>query len=681
MDAANASFKKGDILESIHLYETALKNIRVSDYILDTITNDAPTKDQVLKAWFNLGTLYKVYLETFIKQMSPPELNAYVTAVFKKSLDCFINILKVVVHDTEAIEQIISLYTQICFIVQEDYTACLGYLKQVLVVAPTSGIIHYNLGHVYQRRNEAAMAIVHYKMAISMSKETHIIVNSFNGISCLYRSLKSWNEARWYLERAKELLPNDPDINNNLAVVYTELRRSDLAIECYDIALKNTQNTVISTNPKALESEVYLNMGHMHSYNGDNKASIAAYNKSLEILPKFRLPFQNKLMNLAYIFNELSDKSYITRQHKYINKILEKGKGYDFSKRTKGGKINIGIVSGDFVEHPVSYFISAFLTHYDSEKFTITCYSECLMDKIPGVEFKLIKNVSATDAADMIYADKMDILFDLAGHTAYNRLDIFALKPAPIQISYCGYPFTTGLKEMDYRITDTMCDHPEISQPYYSEKLLFMPKSFLCYTPKHIPEHGVEPFKQNGFLTIGCFNRLNKINDEMVDMIKTVMTRIPTCRMVFKTKAFTNKVIQNTFLKRFGSLVDRITIMDCTVLHDEHLLTYNDVDVSLDTFPYSGTTTSCESLLMGVPVFTKSDTKYYFHPQNVTKSLLLNSSPSFERYVYNNVDDLVEKLESANDVSKSETRNTFLNGYVCNAKAFVADFESMLCAL
>lgn len=688
---AKELFTKGDLVHAINMYEKALDGTKITDYLLLDISDTLEIqKDEFIKSWFNLGTMYKIYFEVSFKQ-----LDSQAQIVFKKSIDCFINVLKIKVYHEDTITQIVSLYTRVCMLIQNDYDKCLGYLEQVLVVAPCNPIIHYNLGHVYQRKNDIVKSIIHYKSAIELSDDNNLIVNSYNGIACLYRSLKSWNEARWYLERALCIVPNDPDINNQIAIVYTELRRTDLALKHYNVAISNYTTTFISDNKDSLLSEIYLNMGFMYSYNGDVVNSITCYNKSTSILPRFRLPFQNKLMNLCYIFNSLEDKMYITKQHKMINKILDKPIEKYIYDTYNTGMINIGIVSGDFVDHPVSYFISAFLKFYDTSIFTVTCYSECIINTSlfnSNIVFKLIKNKDTKVVADLIHSDKIHILIDLAGHTAFNRIDVFAYKPAPVQINYCGYPFTSGLDEMDYRITDSYCDTKGVSDKFYTEKLLFLENSFLCYSPKDdvVPDISQvkQPCTSKGVLTIGCFNRLNKINGQVIQLIRYTLENVEKCVFVFKTKAFENKDIRQNFLNNFKeSLQKRIKIITCNILHDEHLMEYNNIDVSLDTFPYSGTTTSCESLMMGVPVFTKQDTFNSFHPHNVTKSILMNSdgdgSDILKDFIYTSNEEFVQKIKAMTDdfgkrYSKEKVQKCFINGKICNKELFVSNFQKCL---
>ena len=286
-------------------------------------------------------------------------------------------------------------------------------------------------------------------------------------------------------------------------------------------------------------------------------------------------------------------------------------------------------------------------------------------------------------------------MFDLAGHTAFNRLDVFALKPSPIQITYIGYPFTTGLNEMNYRITDNICDGDlSVSQKFYTERLIALKNCFLCYDPTVISNggegdkslHQIKLRERDGFINIGCFNRINKITEGVVDLFNKVLLAIPRTRLIFKTKALINKKIRENFISRFDKSVrDRIRVLECTITHDDHLLTYNEVDIAVDTFPYSGTTTTCEALYMGVPVFSVYDDKYYFHAQNVSCSILKNSG--LEEYIIKGGDDLIERIRNISvDVYdkqywidlKNNTRSKFTSGLVCDKIEYMKNFQGLI---
>jgi predicted O-linked N-acetylglucosamine transferase (SPINDLY family) len=709
--------------QAINLLSQITEIFDVRDYLLIDSNPEIP-KNIYIDSNFTLGTLYKTYVETKIKNdtellkknsLNRSEKNITLSdeniKLFRKGIEHFNNILRVNFEDIMALKQIVSIYTQLCFFAQDNILNCLQYMQEALLYCPNNETIHYNLGYIYQKLNKLELSIIHYKISIALaetniSTDKEIIdelrclkLNSLNGISCIFRSIKQWPEALYYLQRAEKIDSNDPDIQNQLGVVYTEMRRTDLAEIAYNKGIQNYKKSFISTDKNFFLAELYLNLGHMHAYNGDNNKSVENYNRSLQICPKFALPFQNKLMNLSYLFDQLQEKIYITDQHKLVNKLYKKGNGmYKFDKEyfnngNDNEKINIGIISGDFVDHPVSFFISTFLKKFNTDKFNVTCYSECIIDTKrfnEKLQFKTIKNYSAEQASNMIYTDKIHILFDLAGHTAFNRLDIFAMKPSPIQITYIGYPFSTGLDEMDYRITDKICDGDfSVSQKFYTEELLELKNCFLCYDPNVNKLHELSslPMMKNNWITIGCFNRLNKITDSVISLFNSIMLKFKNVKFMFKTKALINKNIQKTFISKFDKQVrSRIIILDCTISHDSHLLTYNQVDFAIDTYPYSGTTTTCEALYMGVPVFSLYDSEYFFHAQNVTCSILKNSDLDY--YIFKDKDELMNKLDELYKTDKNklinlknDTRNKFLNGKVCNQIEYMKNLETLLADL
>ncbi len=678
-------------LEAINEYEELLKGVDITEYLL-VDSNPVFSKSKLLESYFNMGTLYKMEGEYGLSKRD--NLDECIK-VLRKGINCFKMMLRVQLDETRAIEQIVSTITIIIYNKQPNWEECIMYLQEGLVYASASDILHYNLGFCYQKMLKLEASLIHYRISLRISEDNKNKLNCLNGIAGIYKSLKQWPEALHYLKIAEKIKSDDPDICNQLGIVYTEMRRTDISMEYYKKALQNTDKSFITNNSKVLESEIYLNMGFMYSYDGDNFESIECYNKSLGINPRFPLPFQNKIMNLNYIFDEL-ESSYITNQHKLINKLYKRTRHYK-ERPKRQGKRTIGFISGDFIEHPVSFFISTFLRNYDKERFEVICYSECVINTRlmnDDIKFKFIKNKTAVEVSDMIYEDGVDILFDLAGHTAFNRIDVFAQKPARVQISYIGYPFTTGLETMDYRVTDRICDKEEISSKYYTEKLLYMKNCFLCYDAELVngrewktPELRNQPFLENGYLTIGCFNRLNKMTKKVTELFNEILCENLTVRFVFKTKALLNKSVIKKFLDRFNEKVrDRIDILNCTLHHRDHLLEYNKMDISIDTFPYSGTTTSCESLYMGVPVYSIYDKETYYHGQNVTCSILTNSN--LDEYICENRNELKKKIREITEKKskwwknlKRDTRYKFLNGKVCNKTEYMENFQEMLIKL
>jgi predicted O-linked N-acetylglucosamine transferase (SPINDLY family) len=234
-----------------------------------------------------------------------------------------------------------------------------------------------------------------------------------------------------------------------------------------------------------------------------------------------------------------------------------------------------------------------------------------------------ISSLSDEQVGEAIRKDNIDILVDLSGHTAGNRLKVFAQKPAPIQVTWVGYPGTTGLPGMDYRITDHRADPEGTSDKYHTEKLVRMEPCFLCYQPPtDAPEIGPLPAIKNGYITFGSFNNLSKLTKETILSWSILLRGIPDARLLIKAQARGSEAGYNDLSSAFlanGIERSRIEFIGYIPETQDHLDLYNKVDIALDTSPYNGTTTTCEALWMGVPVVTLSGSR---HASRVGASLL-----------------------------------------------------------
>jgi len=605
----------------------------------------------------------------------------------------------------------------------------IALLNQILVVDPCDYQLHYNLGFMYHRNNKLDSSVYHYKLAIGIldlllancklenKKEDDQVssvlkqfkVKCLNGIGSVYFTIQDRNTALYYFNLAYDIDPLDPDVNNQIGVVYTELRFTDKAIEHYMRGIENYKRAHISVDKDMLIASMYMNMGLAKCYECDFIGAIEGYNQALKYKPRLSLAYQNKLLDSNYISHLIEDPMYIARIHKAIHKIYPvviddyrvgcpdykvKTEILNSKSRTdlikSNVKINIGFVSGDFICHPVAYFLHSILKYINYDLFNVTCYSVKIVElkgMFPKCNWAVVKNLSNEDFKKRIQKDNIDILFDMSAHTGDNRLDTFVLKPAPIQISYCGYPNSSGIRSMDYRITDKYCDS-ERSQKYYQEKFIFMDKTFLAYTPsmgiENIPELTEQPFVKNGYITFGSFNRYNKINSMVIGVWEKILKAIPNARFVIKTKEFLTPKLRKQFLDTFKdkSVLERVIILPYSDTYTEHLPDYNKIDIALDTFPYSGTTTSCESLMMGVPVLTIFDNVRHYHSQNVTTSLMKNCG--LDEYITTSQEEYINKavyfsknLDKLHNL-KADVRQSFVNSPICNYTEFVNEFEEKL---
>ncbi len=285
------------------------------------------------------------------------------------------------------------------------------------------------------------------------------------------------------------------------------------------------------------------------------------------------------------------------------------------ARASRGNRVRIGYVSPDFRRHSVGYFIRNILRAHDRSRFEVLCYANRRPDPSDPVTreimehsegFREIHALADDEAAERISRDGVDILVDLAGHTRGNRLGLFARRAAPVQITYLGYPDTTGLSTMDYRITDRHAD-PE-GHGLCSEKLLFMPECFLHFgTFPHQDIDATCAFEKNGHVTFGSLNSLNKITPRAVRAWAGVLHSVENARLLIKSYSpMTRRIVQRILAEfsKHGIPEHRLSIAGATASAVDHFRFYNEVDIALDTFPYNGTTITCESLWMGVPVVT-----------------------------------------------------------------------------
>ena len=294
--------------------------------------------------------------------------------------------------------------------------------------------------------------------------------------------------------------------------------------------------------------------------------------------------------------------------------------------------LRVGYVSGDLRRHPVAFFVEPLLRCHDRSVIRPFCYSNCgerddlnahLRALVP--DWRDIAELDDDAVAELIRADAIDILVDLSGHTARNRLLVFARKPAPVQVTAIGYVNTTGLAAMDYRLTDAWCDPAgaEDDEASYSETLWRLPGGFNCYAPpKGLPEPGPAPLTTRGHVTFGSFNNLDKVSPEVLDLWAGIVGAIPGARLVLKTKTLSEPAVGQAIRTRFAAAgVDpaRIELIEWTATLREHFQHYRRIDIALDPFPYNGTTTTCEALMMGVPVIALAGDR---HAARVSASLL-----------------------------------------------------------
>ena len=293
--------------------------------------------------------------------------------------------------------------------------------------------------------------------------------------------------------------------------------------------------------------------------------------------------------------------------------------------------LRIGYVSGDFYRHAVASFFEPVLANHSRDAFDIVLYSNTLEEdavterfrRLAGAgQWRTVTRASDDEMAQMVREDGIDILVDLSGHTAENRLGVFMRKPAPVQATYLGYPNTTGIPAIDYRLTDAWADPPGLADSLHTEKLVRLPRGFLCFgRPEDAPEVAPAPFRRSGAIAFGSCSKSLKWNAEVIRVWAAILRRTPDSRLLLHHCTAVRDGLRTRLAEEFfaqGVAPDRIEILGSTGW-ERHWSWFHQVDLALDPFPYNGTSGTCETLWMGVPVIALAGRT---HVSRVSVSLL-----------------------------------------------------------
>jgi predicted O-linked N-acetylglucosamine transferase (SPINDLY family) len=416
------------------------------------------------------------------------------------------------------------------------------------------------------------------------------------------------------------LKPDFPEAYNNLGNALKDKSQLDEAIAAYRQAISFSPN----------HPDAHSNLGNALSDLGRLDEAIAAYRQAMALKPRFSDAHSNLLFTLNY--HPGLEPATVFEEHLCWNRQQAKPARHFMqphrNDRTPDRRLRIGYVSPDFREHPVGHFLLPLLAQHNHERFEIFCYAQ-----VPASDGKTrqlrsqadhwhnLSGLADAQAADLIRRHQIDILVDLAGHTSNNRLPLFAHKPAPVQVTWLGYPNTTGLATMDYRLTDACADPPGLTESLHSEQLWRLPQCAWCY------QSAVGPpvvARREGPITFGCFNNFAKITEPMLQLWARILHLVPGSRLLLKTGALLGENARQRVRQILGEAgidAERLELRGYEAAHGDHLALYQRLDVALDTFPYHGTKTTCEALWMGVPVVTLAGQT---HASRVGVSLLNN---------------------------------------------------------
>ena len=559
---------------------------------------------------------------------------------------------------------------------QGDLSSAEKLYQQVLQLDPNHsdanrllGLIFYSLGH----HNEAVQLL---NKAISVKPkfaQNHFILGG------MYKHLSETDKAIACYKKCISLQPDFMEAYNNLGLIYKAKKMFSDAITCFNNALKQQPNS----------SYTWSNLGNTLKETGRLDEALEALEKAFTIDPSFSEAFSNYLMALNY--GSDSDLNTVFKQHaqweNYCPSEL-KAKRFQFQASEAKSKLRIGYVSPDFHTHSVAYFIEPLLKAHNKENVELFgYYNNTVFDQTNARiqtyfdSWLNISSMSDAEAAVKMFEDKLDILIDLAGHSANNVLAILYQKPAPIQVTWLGYPNTTGLSMVDYRITDSLADPEGAADSIHSETLLRLENGFLCYEgDKDIPTQNTIPYDKNGYFTFGSFNNYVKVTPEVIDVWAEILNIVPKSKLILKSSQFADKETKGRCIKLFkkqGIAKERLNLVAMLPNPNDHMSFYGELDLALDPFPYNGTTTTFEALWMGVPTLTLSGN---VHASRVGESIL--SRVGLDSFVSHSKQDYIKlaklKSESLDELRglRGSLRDSMINSPLCDQQGFAKQMES-----
>jgi predicted O-linked N-acetylglucosamine transferase (SPINDLY family) len=548
--------------------------------------------------------------------------------------------------------------------------------RQILAVRPDHADALHLLGLVaYHEGNyETATDLI---MAALSRRESEIFYGNL-GNALAARGMRA--AAMESFRQAIALKPDYVHAHNNLGNLLREEGQFAHAVECF--------KTVISLQPEY--AEAHNNLANALVDLGELDAAIDAYRRAIALKPDLVQARSNLLFILSYR-DDLNPADYLAEAKAFGDVATAKAKPWrDWrvagSPERRSGPLRVGLVSGDLKIHPTGHFLESLLRHIDRNRIELVAYptrvyEDSLTTRIKPFFSAWTSLASMTDAqaAARIRDDRIDLLLDLSGHMNFNRLPLFAWRPAPVQASWLGYFASTGLPAMDYLLGDSHVLPPD-AQPQYTERLWRLPDSYLCFTPPLEPvEIGPLPQTTQGHVTFGCFNHLMKMNDRVVSVWARILHTVPDSRLFLKAKQLDDMPTREATLKRFaahGIDASRLTLEGRSP-RAEYFAAYRRVDIALSPFPYPGGTTSVEGLWMGVPVLCKRGDRFL---SNICASML--HSAGLSDWIATDDDDYVAKaIAFASDTRqlgelRARLRGATLASPLCDAARFARHLEA-----
>jgi len=489
-------------------------------------------------------------------------------------------------------------------------------LRAALALDPKGREAWYHLGGILRQLGRLGEAMSALEQALALDAG---YAEAHERLGVVLVDVRGHAAAEPHFRRAAELQPGGAAAWSNLGICLLYLGRLGEALGAFGRALQ--------IDPQLDHAQAGRGLALERCYR--LPAAVEAYELALAGNPRNHQARSARLLALQYLGHLSSDRLFA--EHRQFGAAVGAAPRRDFpGAREPGRRLRLGFLSPDLHRHSVAYFIEPLLAHLDRAAFDVYLYHDQPVVDATSERLRQLATcwrVVAGQGDDALEAilrgDALDIIFDLAGHTGHNRLPLLARRVAPLQATYLGYPDTTGVPAMDYRLVDAVTDPPGQADSFHSERLVRFAATAWSYAPPpEAPEPVASPGIAGGGVVFGCFNNFSKVTDPTLLAWGRLLQAAPGSRLLLKGSGLTVPALQSEVSRRLEAArlpPDRVEFLERTRTIADHLAAYGRVDVALDTFPYHGTTTTCEALWMGVPVITRVGDR---HASRVGASLL-----------------------------------------------------------
>jgi protein O-GlcNAc transferase len=483
-------------------------------------------------------------------------------------------------------------------------------LTRAVSAAPDHFAAHANLGLALADVGRLDDAVPSLRRAIEIKAD---YAKAFASLAMVLHALKRDDEALAAAREAVRLNPRNPAFHNTLGNVLRGTNKLDDAIAEFKAALALRPDHAPSLH----------NLGEALAREGEVDAGIDSIRRALAVRPNYPVAHQSLLFMMHY--SDRFTPQQIFDEHRRWAQLYEaplaalRAQRHE-NDRDPDRRLRVGYVSPDFRRHPVGYFMRPIFAHHDPAAVEVFAYNtaprgDAATEFFRGhAQWRDVFALSDDELAQHIRTDRIDILIDLTLHMAGGRMFTFARKPAPIQATYLGYAHSTGLSSMDYKITDPCLDPPGATEQFHTEQIVRLPETNFCCEPDEddapAPPVGELPARTNGHVTFASFNTLMKTNAAVIETGATVLRDLPGSRLMIVATGLAGAGTQQRLRNRFtahGITPDRLDLLDLAGV-EQGLLAHTRADIALDTFPYTGGTTTANALWMGVPVITLAGT-------------------------------------------------------------------------